>query len=248
MSNNIFRVKKNKNNPFVQMYKQPINNENLSFKAKGILAYLLSKPDDWQVYEVDLQKHATDGKTSISNGIKELIEAGYIEREMKRNEKGQFRGYEYRVYEVPPESGFSDIGLSENGKVDTTNNYITKNKETNTNNGHQQSAKKAKSIYYVKVIANDEIYKVVKQYNEWYQDENGGKELFLKESQWQDVIETLSHYMSEYQISPDEMLAAVDRYFCVVDSNDYNILHFISGDIIKHQIVNLGLAHYSEVD
>ena len=128
---NILRVEKNADNPFVQMHKFPINDERLSYKAKGILCYLLSKPDDWQVYEVDLQNHADDGKTSVSNGIKELMEYGYIEREIRRNEKGHFKGYNYTVYEVPPENGFSDIGLSENGKPATTNNELTNNKETN---------------------------------------------------------------------------------------------------------------------
>jgi len=246
MSNNIFRVKKNKNNPFVQMYKQPINNENLSFKAKGILAYLLSKPDDWQVYEVDLQKHATDGKTSISNGIKELIEAGYIEREMKRNEKGQFKGYEYRVYEVPPESGFSDIGLSENGKTDTTNNYITKNKETNNNNGHHQSAK-VQPIIYAKTIADDECYSAIKYYNHRYYMIND-KFLALKVNQWQQVKDKFEKVMDEQGLTVDDMKLVIDKYFDTVTSNDYNILHFISGDIIKNQLASLGLAHYSEVD
>ena len=244
MSNNIFRVKKNKNNPFVQMYKQPINNENLSFKAKGILAYLLSKPDDWQVYEVDLQNHATDGKTSISNGIKELIDAGYIERSIKRNDKGHFNGYDYRVYEVPTESGFSDIGLSENGKSDTTNNNITKNKETNIYNGHQQ-----KGYPYFSVnsgIANDEIYDLVEYYNNIYARETGYS-LYLKRKQWNRVSDTLKYCLYELQLTVDDMKLVIDKYFADVES-DHNILHFIDGDIIKHRLVELGLAHYSEVE
>ena len=58
-----------------------LKDERLSWKAKGILAYLLSKPDDWQIKVVDLIKRSKDGREKVYAGIKELLNAGYLQRQ-----------------------------------------------------------------------------------------------------------------------------------------------------------------------
>ncbi|MCP3940161.1 MAG: hypothetical protein GY710_01595 [Desulfobacteraceae bacterium] len=73
-----------------------LNDDRLSWKAKGLLIYLLSKPDDWQVYIKNLVKQSKDGMDSTYAGIKELIKAGYIIKTDIKDEKGIFRGG--RVY------------------------------------------------------------------------------------------------------------------------------------------------------
>ena len=55
-----FRVYKESGN-FVMVHKDFIHDSNLSWKAKGILLYRLSRPDDWQIYETELEKHSSDG-------------------------------------------------------------------------------------------------------------------------------------------------------------------------------------------
>lgn len=90
------------------------NNSRLSWKAKGILFYMLSKKDGWQYYETEIRKHATDGKDSLNAGIKELIDAGYLQRTQERDETGRFTSYYYEVYDTPQitASGFSGSGKS----------------------------------------------------------------------------------------------------------------------------------------
>ena len=83
----IFRVIKNKENPYVMINKQFLDDERLSWKSKGILTYLLSKPDSWQIYETELTKHSTDRLDSLKSGLKELINIGYVRREQIRNRK-----------------------------------------------------------------------------------------------------------------------------------------------------------------
>ena len=129
-----FRVFKESGN-FVTVNKEFIHNNNLSWKAKGILLYLLSRPDDWQVYETELQKHSSDGRDSLRTGIKELEQAGYIHRTRKRNEKGQLKEYEYQVFEQPTQIGKNHVGKSHLGKPDTTNNNSTNNNNTNNETG-----------------------------------------------------------------------------------------------------------------
>ena len=93
----IIRVQKNSNYSIISNVH--LQDETLSWKAKGILSYLLSKPDNWQVYIAHLKNQSTDGRDATASGIRELINAGYISRDYTRNEAGQMTGRSYVVYE-----------------------------------------------------------------------------------------------------------------------------------------------------
>lgn len=57
-----------------------LNDEGLSFKAKGILTYLLSLPDDWVVHIEQIVTKLKDGIASFRTGLSELIDKGYLKR------------------------------------------------------------------------------------------------------------------------------------------------------------------------
>lgn len=96
----IVRVAKNSN--YVVMNRTALNDKRLSWKAKGIMAYLLSMPDDWVFYMEELQSHSTDGKASFQSGFKELKDCGYVERRpIKDDETGKITHWETVVHEIP---------------------------------------------------------------------------------------------------------------------------------------------------
>lgn len=97
----IIRVNKNKDNPYVMINKGFLEDSNLSFKAKGILTYLLSKPDNWTCQVKDLQNKGKDGRDSIYNGLKELREHGYLIKKPLRDKEGRIKEWEEEVFEVP---------------------------------------------------------------------------------------------------------------------------------------------------
>jgi hypothetical protein len=97
----IIRTPKNKENPYVMINKGALLDVGLSFKAKGLLAYLLSLPNDWKIRPKELQKHAKDGRDAIYSGLQELIETGYLVKEQSRKSSGKFRQVSYMLYEVP---------------------------------------------------------------------------------------------------------------------------------------------------
>ena len=66
-----------KEKKYAQIDNDLINNRNLSFKALGILTYILSKPDDWQIYISDLIRE-NDGEKSVRSGLNELINARFV--------------------------------------------------------------------------------------------------------------------------------------------------------------------------
>ena len=98
----IVRVAKNSN--YVVMNRTALNDKRLSWKAKGIMAYLLSMPDDWVFYMDELVTHAKDGRDSFRSGFKELKDAGYVERRAIKDEKTKkIISWETIVHEIPME-------------------------------------------------------------------------------------------------------------------------------------------------
>jgi len=102
----IFRVVKNKDNPYVMIDRRPILNKKLSFKAKGILAYCLCCPDGWEFNITDLVNHSTDGTHSVRSGIKELREAHHIAYSQVRDESGHISKWILELYEIPYDQPF----------------------------------------------------------------------------------------------------------------------------------------------
>jgi hypothetical protein len=96
-----YRVKHNKENPYAKLDKRFLRSPNLSAKAKGILAYLLSLPSDWRVCLNHLVTVFADGEASMRSGISELKEAGYLSKAAIRDSTGQIVNWVTDVYETP---------------------------------------------------------------------------------------------------------------------------------------------------
>ena len=102
MAQTIIRVEHSKENPYVLMDRRVAENPDLSWKAKGLMAYLLSRPDDWTIQILDLIKRSKDGAHAVRSGLAELEAAGYVIRKRLHDPKtGQFQGFEMRVFERP---------------------------------------------------------------------------------------------------------------------------------------------------
>ena len=62
-----------------------LRNHALSFKARGILGYLLSQPDNWSISSSRLAKVGPDGRDAIRTGLQELEQLGYLVRERRQD-------------------------------------------------------------------------------------------------------------------------------------------------------------------
>lgn len=78
----------------------------LSWKAKGIWLYAFSRKDDWSFYLSDLVKQSIDGKDSVSAGLKELENCGYLKRSRVRDENGRLCEAEWFFHETPHTSTY----------------------------------------------------------------------------------------------------------------------------------------------
>ena len=96
----VIKVVKDKN--FTVMSNYHLRDKRLSFKAMGLMSFMLSVSDDWEYSVNGLAQCAKDKKDSVLSALKELKEYGYLKIENKRNEKGVFQGAVYTIYEKPP--------------------------------------------------------------------------------------------------------------------------------------------------
>ena len=97
----IFRIVKNKDNPFVMIDRRLTENPSLTWRAKGVLSYLLSRPDDWVINMNDLINRSCDSEYITRESVDELMAAGHVVRHRILNERKQVVRYEYSVHEQP---------------------------------------------------------------------------------------------------------------------------------------------------
>lgn len=108
----IFRV--HKSNNFTVMSNTHFKEKKMSLKAKGLLSLMLSLPDTWNYSVTGLVALSKDGKDSVMSALAELETFGYLERIRTTNDKGQFSGIEYNIFETPQQ----EIPIAENQNAD----------------------------------------------------------------------------------------------------------------------------------
>lgn len=133
------RVEKMKRSGFTIINNGVLNNTQLSWKAKGLFAYLWSQSDSWDFYEVEVLKHSTDGRASLRAGLKELEEHGYLKRYRNRDDKGILRESKWILSEQPMfdfpklDKPTLDYPTLDNRTLTSTNQNNTNQNNTNLN-------------------------------------------------------------------------------------------------------------------
>ena len=98
---NIIRVIKNRDNPYTMINREGFEDERLSWEARGVLGYLLVKPDNWVIRFWDLvNRYAGCGRDKMRRILGELEAAGYLWRERTNDQDGRIM-WVNRIYECP---------------------------------------------------------------------------------------------------------------------------------------------------
>lgn len=108
MQDAICRTVKDKEHPYSVLSLEVINKK-MSAKAKGILTYLLSKPDKWKFNMQDIENHFTDGPDSIRSGLKELQNLGHLHRKRYQHRESKKFYWKWLIYEVPDQYDETDF-------------------------------------------------------------------------------------------------------------------------------------------
>ena len=139
MKNNTTFVRVEKNRNYTTIHNEFLKRKDISWKAKGIMTYLLSLPDDWVVNLDEIKRNATDGESSFRSGWKELVSAGYVSRQPVRDEKTKKIDYwETVIKESVSESKSHNVenhnvGIHQVGNHKVDNRELLSTKELSTN-------------------------------------------------------------------------------------------------------------------
>lgn len=168
MDTKFIKTKKEKN--FTVLDNTFIKDTRLSWKAKGLMTYLLSLPDDWTIHLSEIEKHATDGKSALRSAINELKELGYLKAEQKR-ENNRFAEMVYIIIENPdfPLTDFqqtenlqTEKQFTENQPLQNTNNNKVLN-EQSTNNNIPKEKKHKNGTFQNVLLSDSELMKLCEE-------------------------------------------------------------------------------------
>lgn len=96
----IIRTKK-QHGCFTIVHNNCLRNPDISLRAKGLFAYLMSLPDNWEINMHHLIKQSTEGRDAHIKAMKELIDVGYIVKIQARDCTGKFTKNDYEVIDIP---------------------------------------------------------------------------------------------------------------------------------------------------
>lgn len=137
---------KKQNIPFTQVANGVLNDARITAKAKGIYAYLYSKPDGWSFESKRISNDMKDSRDSIRSGIKELEEYGYLIRYKLPNGRMVYKitlppMTENPAQDTDPMPEKATDGKSHSGKIRPISNKEVKviKSINNNNEGADQS-------------------------------------------------------------------------------------------------------------
>lgn len=208
---------KNKTANFTIMLNEAFKRKDLSARAKGILAYILTLPDNWQLYKNELYNNFTEGKYALDSAFSELEEKGYIHKEKSRNKEGLFTGWDYTVYESPPTTQFTEVGenrQSENPKsvnqpLLSTDSSLSTDKTKYISRFNvfweaypRKEGKKNAEKVFSKLKPNEELLKVMLSALEVHKQQKGWQDkqfiphpaTWLNQERWNDEVEVAIFY------------------------------------------------------
>ena len=91
-----------------------LRDDRLSLKSKGLLALIMSLPNDWEYTINGIIKVVKEGKASVYTALSELKEFGYCYVTVCRNDKGVIEGNDYTFVEEP----HTDFPHAENPRME----------------------------------------------------------------------------------------------------------------------------------
>jgi hypothetical protein len=90
-----------------------VRDKKLSFRARGVLTWLLSQPDDWRCDATVIAANGTEGRDAVRTALRELKDLGYIRYVKEQSKDGKW-GTRADVYERPKTD--SQASVTEDGK------------------------------------------------------------------------------------------------------------------------------------
>lgn len=136
-----------------------VGDKSLSWGARGLLVYLMSKPANWKVKTTDLIRQSPAGRDATLALLKELETARYLHRQRSNAGQGHFT-WEIFAFESPAMNGFSVDGSTVDGKavdVVKTESPRTESRKDSSPNGDAPSGK-PKTEYILRSERMEQVF------------------------------------------------------------------------------------------
>lgn len=144
---------------FTQVANKILYNNQLSLKDKGLYAYLISKPEDWEFHTKAMQNELNEGRDSILKCLNNLINAGLIVRNQKRDSQGRLSGTEFEFIN-PYEERIPHTEKPDTDKPDTENPTVTNIYNSNKeDSNYRDSFEKFWKTYPARKNGKENVYK-----------------------------------------------------------------------------------------
>ncbi len=135
-------IKKGSADNFMMMQRHPLQRSDMTMRAKGLLAYLMSLPHDWVIHRTELVSHFKDGKDAVFAALNELIDLGYVVRQQGRGTKGKFAEVNYTASDVLLSLPQTDLPVADKPVTDlpvTVNPHLQRNTIQSNSNTKKDS-------------------------------------------------------------------------------------------------------------
>lgn len=140
-------IRQKRNNKFSILSNEMLDDTNMSFKARGLLAYMLSKPDDWKFYVSELTDHSSkDGEKAIRSALSEIESAGYLERHRDRDDTGKFTGQDFILSDKPHSQNRHDANRPDEKRPDDKGRLLSTDSTKNLNKPSTDNKKQYSAV------------------------------------------------------------------------------------------------------
>ncbi|HEY3003357.1 MAG TPA: hypothetical protein VGJ44_13495 [Kribbellaceae bacterium] len=136
-------VRSRRRDQFTVVDNLTVRDERLSFRARGLLVYLLSMPPGWTTDHRKLSRHCREGERAVLAALNEMELLGYLVRRKLRDPKTGRWSSDAVVYERPvnPQAGASAQNRdSENRDSETCDLKERRTRKTDTKEGVVESS------------------------------------------------------------------------------------------------------------
>lgn len=138
---------------FAIVYRHITNHPKLSLKAKGLMLYLIDKPDGWNftIFGI-MSQNQKESRYSIRKTLNELRSMGFVKITKVKNEHGKFAGYLWKITQFPENSKNiseirnSDFGNSDVGKTNPLRKNQSKKNSLKENPPPKGSSKPKRDV------------------------------------------------------------------------------------------------------
>ena len=139
--------------PFGIVSNDLLNDKSVSMKAKGLFAFMQSKPDGWDFSVKMIALQTKDGIDSISGGLKELELFGFLKRKKVQTGNGFSTTYYLYFQSILTDSnlGKSNLGKSNLGKSNLGKSINNSNKDISNKDISNKEERKENSLAFFEI-------------------------------------------------------------------------------------------------